>query len=255
MDISTTACPPRHRVDSVDGGTFQELISQASPSCTVVDAARRWAHQHGDQLHRRVDPEPRRRRTGVRTAPSLCSWPGSSPPPALAAREDQGARVLEERAPLRRAGHRPERRSGREGGGGRDQGRDGAGQPPPGGGAEVRGGPRHRPCVPGAGAGNEARRGGAGHHPGQGHRQIAVVQVRDGSTGAIVDDATWKAPNAKALGQMLSKQMKPRFQRSLASTKAPSPARSRRFRPREASPRWPPPRPQPRPRRRRSLRP
>jgi hypothetical protein len=57
----------------------------------------------------------------------------------------------------------------------------------------------------------------------KGTAQLAVVQVRDGSSGAIVDDATWKAPNAKALGQMLSKQMKPRFQRSLGGTKAPRP--------------------------------
>jgi hypothetical protein len=57
----------------------------------------------------------------------------------------------------------------------------------------------------------------------KGSAQLAVVQVRNGSTGAIVDDATWKAPNAKALGQMLSKQMKPRFQRSLEGTKAPKP--------------------------------
>ena len=33
VDISTTACPPRHRVDRVDGGTLQELITQSSPSC------------------------------------------------------------------------------------------------------------------------------------------------------------------------------------------------------------------------------
>ena len=51
----------------------------------------------------------------------------------------------------------------------------------------------------------------------------ASVDLRDGATGAIVDDATWKAANTKALGQMLSKQMKPRFQRSLGSTKAPKP--------------------------------
>lgn len=57
----------------------------------------------------------------------------------------------------------------------------------------------------------------------KGTAQLAVVQVRDGSTGAIVDDATWKAANAKALGQMLSKQLKPRFQRSLGGTKAPRP--------------------------------
>lgn len=57
----------------------------------------------------------------------------------------------------------------------------------------------------------------------KGTAQLAVVQVRDGSSGAIVDDATWKAPNAKALGQMLSKQLKPRFQRSLGGTKAPRP--------------------------------
>jgi hypothetical protein len=57
----------------------------------------------------------------------------------------------------------------------------------------------------------------------KGTSQLAVVQVRDGATGAIVDDATWKAANTKALGQMLSKQMKPRFQRSLTSTKAPKP--------------------------------
>jgi hypothetical protein len=57
----------------------------------------------------------------------------------------------------------------------------------------------------------------------KGTAQLAVVQVRDGATGAIVDDATWKAPSSKALGQMLSKQMKPRFQRSLQSTKAPKP--------------------------------
>jgi hypothetical protein len=57
----------------------------------------------------------------------------------------------------------------------------------------------------------------------KGTAQLAVVQVRDGSTGAIVDDATWKAANAKTLGQILSKQLKPRFQRSLAGTKAPRP--------------------------------
>jgi hypothetical protein len=34
VDVSTTACPPRHRVDRIDGGTLQELITQASPSCT-----------------------------------------------------------------------------------------------------------------------------------------------------------------------------------------------------------------------------
>ena len=57
----------------------------------------------------------------------------------------------------------------------------------------------------------------------KGTAQIAVVQVRDGSTGAIVDDATWKAPTGKALGQTLAKQLKPRFQRSLSTTKAPRP--------------------------------
>ena len=57
----------------------------------------------------------------------------------------------------------------------------------------------------------------------KGTSQIAVVQVRDGSTGAIVDDATWKAPSGKALGQTLAKQLKPRFQRSLSTTKAPRP--------------------------------
>ncbi len=57
----------------------------------------------------------------------------------------------------------------------------------------------------------------------KGTSQLAVVQVRDGSTGAIVDDATWKAPSSKALGQVLAKQLKPRFQRSLAGTKAPRP--------------------------------
>ena len=57
----------------------------------------------------------------------------------------------------------------------------------------------------------------------KGTAQLAVVQVRDGSSGAIVDDATWKAANAKALGQILSKQLKPRFQRSLAGTKPPRP--------------------------------
>jgi len=34
VDVSTDACPPRHRVDHVDGGTLQELITQASPTCT-----------------------------------------------------------------------------------------------------------------------------------------------------------------------------------------------------------------------------
>ncbi|MGZ6077329.1 MAG: hypothetical protein ACXWK6_05950, partial [Myxococcaceae bacterium] len=57
----------------------------------------------------------------------------------------------------------------------------------------------------------------------KGTSQIAVVQVRDGSTGAIVDDATWKASSGKALGQTLSKQMKPRFQRSLTGTSVPRP--------------------------------
>ncbi len=34
VDVSTTACPPRRRVDHVDGGTLQELITQTSPTCT-----------------------------------------------------------------------------------------------------------------------------------------------------------------------------------------------------------------------------
>jgi hypothetical protein len=50
---------------------------------------------------------------------------------------------------------------------------------------------------------------------------LAVVQVRDGATGAVVDDATWKAANTKALGQTLTKQLKSRFGRSLAGTRAP----------------------------------
>jgi hypothetical protein len=33
VDISTNACPPRHRVDRADGGTLQELISQSTPTC------------------------------------------------------------------------------------------------------------------------------------------------------------------------------------------------------------------------------
>ena len=52
---------------------------------------------------------------------------------------------------------------------------------------------------------------------------VAVVQVRNGATGAMVDDATWKAPSTKALGQTLTKQLKSRFSRSLASTRAPPP--------------------------------
>jgi hypothetical protein len=52
---------------------------------------------------------------------------------------------------------------------------------------------------------------------------LAVVQVRDGATGSIIDDATWKAPNTRELGQMLTKQLKPRFGRSLAGTHAPRP--------------------------------
>ncbi|HSP20200.1 MAG TPA: hypothetical protein VLQ79_11830 [Myxococcaceae bacterium] len=57
----------------------------------------------------------------------------------------------------------------------------------------------------------------------KGGSQIAVAQVRDGATGAIVDDATWKASSGKALAQTLSKQLKPRFQRSLSGTTAPRP--------------------------------
>lgn len=34
VNVSTTACPPRHRVDSIDGGTLEELITQANPTCT-----------------------------------------------------------------------------------------------------------------------------------------------------------------------------------------------------------------------------
>jgi hypothetical protein len=34
VDVSTSACPPRHRVDRADGGTLEELITQATPSCT-----------------------------------------------------------------------------------------------------------------------------------------------------------------------------------------------------------------------------
>jgi hypothetical protein len=52
---------------------------------------------------------------------------------------------------------------------------------------------------------------------------VAVVQVRDGATGKVVDDATWKAPNTKALGQTLTKQLKSRFGRSLGTTRAPPP--------------------------------
>ena len=52
---------------------------------------------------------------------------------------------------------------------------------------------------------------------------VAVVQVRDGATGKVVDDATWKAPNTKALGQTLTKQLKSRFGRSLGTTHAPPP--------------------------------
>jgi hypothetical protein len=33
VDVSTTACPPRHRVDSVDGGTLEEKITQSMPTC------------------------------------------------------------------------------------------------------------------------------------------------------------------------------------------------------------------------------
>lgn len=33
VDVSTTECPPRHRVDAVDGGTLQEKITQSSPTC------------------------------------------------------------------------------------------------------------------------------------------------------------------------------------------------------------------------------
>ena len=33
VNVSTTVCPPWHRVDSVDGGTLQDKISQSSPSC------------------------------------------------------------------------------------------------------------------------------------------------------------------------------------------------------------------------------
>jgi hypothetical protein len=50
---------------------------------------------------------------------------------------------------------------------------------------------------------------------------LAVVQVRDGATGAVVDDASWKAANTKLLGQMLTRQLKSRFSRSLAGTRAP----------------------------------
>lgn len=50
---------------------------------------------------------------------------------------------------------------------------------------------------------------------------LAVVQVRDGATGAVVDDASWKAANTKLLGQMLTRQLKSRFGRSLAGTRAP----------------------------------
>lgn len=34
VNVSTTACPPRRRVDVTDGGTLQELISQTNPTCT-----------------------------------------------------------------------------------------------------------------------------------------------------------------------------------------------------------------------------
>lgn len=35
VDVSTVACPPRLRVDRVDGGTLEELITEANPSCTA----------------------------------------------------------------------------------------------------------------------------------------------------------------------------------------------------------------------------
>jgi hypothetical protein len=34
VNVSTTACPPRRRVDATDGGTLQELITQSNPTCT-----------------------------------------------------------------------------------------------------------------------------------------------------------------------------------------------------------------------------
>ena len=73
----------------------------------------------------------------------------------------------------------------------------------------------------------------------KGASQLAVVQVRDGCTGAIVDDATWKASNGKALAQMLSKQMKPRFQRSLGGPR-PRPGSLQPVPPEAEWPPWPP---------------
>ena len=34
VNVSTTACPPRVRVNPTDGGTLEELITQSNPNCT-----------------------------------------------------------------------------------------------------------------------------------------------------------------------------------------------------------------------------
>jgi len=34
VGVVTSVCPPRVRVDRADGGTLQELITQATPTCT-----------------------------------------------------------------------------------------------------------------------------------------------------------------------------------------------------------------------------
>jgi hypothetical protein len=61
VDVSTTACPPRRRVDYVDGDA-RGAHHPGEPHLHLVDAARRRAHQRGDRLHRRVDAQPRRGR-------------------------------------------------------------------------------------------------------------------------------------------------------------------------------------------------
>ncbi len=51
--------------------------------------------------------------------------------------------------------------------------------------------------------------------------EIGVVQIRDGATGAVVDDATWRAPSTKGLSTTLTKQLRSRFSGAIASSRPP----------------------------------
>src|SRR5262249_13386838 len=185
------------------------------------DASRRPAHQLGDRLRGGVDPQPRRRGTGVRRAASLFlaavllagpSWAAKKKAPSgkgarrygVVATGPSATASVKAAATALKAVQVPENRLQEE--------------------AQRYG------AQLGTDAAYQALAVGMNLHAvlrvstfDKPDGSVAVVQVRDGATGKVVDDATWKAPNTKALGQTLTKQLKSRFGKSLASTRAPPP--------------------------------